>query len=427
MFVKGNAVSIKVATAAIDSGEVTLSDELITAVAKTAGKKFNPTTVSEILALSTAKCLVGEEYALERTDVSLITKSQRELWQIFSGMDDKPEVHLISLITDVLGVRRKDALELYEKGCFPFVMYRKVSEFKKLSERRDGRQQGDILPIYNLWRLFGVAAQIDHFLAKTDKNLHDAGQFRLPKSDKWNVNEWASLVARIPSTIAYVSIADKLEEVCGGVPTTKDELLDLVDKLPKDGNLFAIEMMSSGIVLSDDEAADYVEAINGGSKTINNITSIELTDGEYTLSQMEYNDPQQMAAGLHTDCCQHLHGAASTCAMDAYKSEDSCIYVVRKSGTIVAQSYAWLNAKRTKLVFDSIETLSKANKEVIANLFANAAIEIKTQMCLKGVYAGGVGYGVLSNLSKDKEVLNTPKHHSSSVKYTDANTVIQLA
>jgi hypothetical protein len=306
-------------------------------------------------------------------------------------------------------------------------MYRKVSEFKKLSERRDGRQQGDILPIYNLWRLFGVAAQVDHFLAKTDKNLHDAGQFRLPKSDNWDVNGWASLVARVPSTIAYVSIADKLEEVGGGVPNSKEELLARVEILPKDGNLFAIEMMSSGIVLSDEEAADYVDAIAGGSKTINNIQAIELTDGEYTLSQMEYNDPQQMAAGLHTDCCQHLHGAASTCAIDAYESEDSCIYVVRKSGVIVAQAYTWLNVKRTKLVFDSIETLSKANKEVIANLFANAAVELKSKMGLKGVYVGGVGYSVLSSLTLDKEVLKSPKHHNSGVKYTDANTVIQLA
>jgi hypothetical protein len=427
MFVKGNAISIKVATDAVNNGEVELTDELITAVAKTSGKKFNPTTVSDILALNTAKCLVAEEYALERTDVSLITKSQRELWKIFSEMEDKPEVHLISLITDVLGVGRRDALELYEKGCSPFVMFRKVSEFKKLAERRDGRQQGDILPIYNLWRLFGVAAQVDNFLAKTDKNLHDAGQFRLPKSDNWNINGWASLAARIPSTIVYVSIADKLEEIGGGVPTSKEELLARVEMLPKDGNLFAIEMMASGIVLSDDEAADYVEAISGGSKTTNNIASIELTDGEYTLSQMEFNDPQQMAAGLHTDCCQHLHGAASTCALDAYKSEDSCIYVVRKNGIIVAQAYTWLNAKRTKLVFDSIETLSKANKEVIANLFAKAAVELKTLMDLKGVYAGGIEYGVMKVLVKDKEVLKSPKHHSNKVKYTDADYVVQLS
>jgi hypothetical protein len=307
------------------------------------------------------------------------------------------------------------------------VKFRKVSEFKKLAERREGRQQGDILPIYNLWRLFGVAAQVDNFLAKTEKNLHDAGQFRLPKSDKWNINEWASLVARIPSVAAYISIADKLEEIGGGVPKSKEELLELVDKLPNDGNLFAIEMMSNGIVLSEDEAADYIEAISGGSKTTNNIASIVLTDGEYTFSQMEFDDPQQLAAGLHTDCCQHLHGAASTCALDAYKSEDSCIFVVRKGDIIVAQAYTWLNAKRTKLVFDSIETLSKSNKEVIANLFAKAAVELKEKMNLKGVYAGGVEYGVMSSLVKDKEVLKSPKHHNKDVKYTDARTVIQLA
>jgi hypothetical protein len=423
MYTIGNAASLAVA----NNAGLEYSQELADALALTKGKLFAPTSVEDILALKGAGCLVSLEYALHTSDVSLIGKRQRELWNHWAGMDDPIiDHHRLSLLTDVLNVRRLEAKELLESGATPFPKGRKISEWEKIVALGDG-QDGETVPAYRLWVLFGTAQYVSAHMSKMGVNLHDAGQFRLPKG-KYDAEAWKNLILKAPTVIRYLSMATIIEEVLGRAPVSREEIVEVVAGLPPSPDTFEQELNAAGIFLEEDEVADYTALVEKGGKAKNNIPAITIVRGEYELSQMPHDSIHQAAAGLYVDCCQHLHSAGKTCAVDAYRNENSCIYVLRKNGVIIAESYMWLNTKSTKLVMDSIEAKGASNGgsniEMVASMFTELAQALKEAMGLKDVLLGGTGYGVGNVISKGKTIIDPPKRDYDG--YTDAGRVVSL-
>ena len=103
-------------------------------------------------------------------------------------------------------------------------------------------------------------------------------------------------------------------------------------------------------------------------------STIEGVGHNYTLEKLDADDPAVLLIGLDTSCCQHISGAGRSCAVHSYEQADSAVYVVRKNGVIVAQSWVWRN-QDNGVVFDSIEVnVSERNRyEPIALMFKELA------------------------------------------------------
>lgn len=124
-------------------------------------------------------------------------------------------------------------------------------------------------------------------------------------------------------------------------------------------------------------------------------STVEGVNQSYTIDKLDADDPAVLLIGLDTSCCQHIGGAGSSCAIHSYEKADSAVYVVRKQGQIIAQSWVWRN-KDNGVVFDSIEVniSERNNLEPIAYMFKELANQLIGKLMIDSVYVGNTNYGM---------------------------------
>jgi ribosomal protein S18 acetylase RimI-like enzyme len=93
--------------------------------------------------------------------------------------------------------------------------------------------------------------------------------------------------------------------------------------------------------------------------------------GEYRARFLPRWDPRGVMVGQHTDCCQHLNGAAWMAAARSHEHPESGVFVIEKGGAIVCQSWVWIGDEGG-LVFDSVEC-RRTNTEAVKSLYEAAA------------------------------------------------------
>lgn len=147
---------------------------------------------------------------------------------------------------------------------------------------------------------------------------------------------------------------------------------------------------------------------------------------EYTLEKLDANDPAVLLIGLDTSCCQHISGAGRSCAVHSYEEADSAVYVVRKNGKIVAQSWVWHN-QENGVVLDSVEVnVSERNKlEPIARMFKELANQLLGKLMIDSVYVGNTGYGMTPLVLNTIGKLNSEYHSTKMINkcsYMDGST-----
>lgn len=104
--------------------------------------------------------------------------------------------------------------------------------------------------------------------------------------------------------------------------------------------------------------AQQYEAKTGEKIPAITIDGAEFGKPGYVFRKLSDGDVRGLLLGEFTNCCQHLAGAGSDCARHGFTSENAGFYVVeeQKTGTIVAQSWAW-RGRKNELVLDSLESL----------------------------------------------------------------------
>jgi hypothetical protein len=137
---------------------------------------------------------------------------------------------------------------------------------------------------------------------------------------------------------------------------------------------------------------------------------------EYTLEKLDANDPAVLLIGLDTSCCQHISGAGRPCAVHSYEQADSAVYVLRKNGKIVAQSWVWHN-QENGVVLDSVEVnVSERNKlEPIARMFKELANQLLGKLMIDSVYVGNTGYGMTPLVLNTIGKLNSEYHSTKMI------------
>lgn len=90
------------------------------------------------------------------------------------------------------------------------------------------------------------------------------------------------------------------------------------------------------------------------------IPKISGTVGEYEYEILNLNDVGQMLVGYQTRCCFTFGGESEISLVDGCTSKDSRIFIVRKNGELIAQSWVWRNGN--VVCFDNIETVGLTRK-----------------------------------------------------------------
>lgn len=145
---------------------------------------------------------------------------------------------------------------------------------------------------------------------------------------------------------------------------------------------------------------------------------VKVQEGDYSIVKLDHDDATQITAGRLVNCCQHLDGAAASCAASAWAQGNAAIYALFKNNDMVAQSFAW-RGKHGELVFDSVEALSCNNANFYVGLFIRAAKQCMGRLGIEQVLVGISDYGISSYFPKDKKV-DTPKS-TFNLGYSDAS------
>lgn len=214
-------------------------------------------------------------------------------------------------------------------------------------------------------------------LERSGMSLHDLGQF-----DPKNVNpKWIPLVTANPRILSQSSAFPVIEELGLPIPKTTSEFKVCIEKANLEGKIFVIE----GRVFNDEDRETYQEFFEENkNKEFSNLPVVKVVQENYTLTNLEKDDKLAPAIGLFTNCCQHVAGYASICAKRAWTDPDCGVWVVRKSGQVISQSFVW-RSDEDWLILDSVETLISQDHDKIALLYQQAARQAVGQLGIVGV------------------------------------------
>lgn len=283
--------------------------------------------------------------------------------------------------------------------------------------------QEDVLPITNLVRLFHKDRKaLLRFVG--DASLHDAGQFSLPVQPIRK--GWGPLVLQAPTILHWASSFLDIEQtLCGRIPANPAEFRQVAKELQKD-----CPVAWKKANLSVTEMEDYEEFFTKNPhKKYEMIPApggvFGITLGKCHLRQLSAFDKTQVIAGRLVHCCQHLHGAASSCAKQSWTEAGCAIWAVYDKTGMIGQSFVW-RSKNDFLVFDSIECLS-GHENVVSSLFLEAARSVLGKMGIIGILVGKTRYGATGKLlaHAEEKVFQAPKA-VFRLQYTDAELVQPL-
>lgn len=269
-------------------------------------------------------------------------------------------------------------------------------------------KHGLLKPLFNLVSFFGDLNSIERFVQKkglpfTAQGLHDAGQFVLP-SNVLDLKPWVRLALAHPDVLTYSKSFAALEKR-GIKPKSLQEAKRAVLEL----GYPQVESRFQGLVsicrdygLDGEVLKRYLKFWKEVSVKTAEFCPRVCFNGsavgagkEWVFEKLSASAWEGPMLGLLTSCCQHLEGAASSCAEDGVVDPYSAFYVVRRNGRIVAQSWAWRSDDC--LVFDSIESMHRDEEslDVIAKLYLRGAMEIVKdgRLGISGVLAGTGSYG----------------------------------
>lgn len=284
-----------------------------------------------------------------------------------------------------------------------------ASTFTKLCNTF-GKAESMLLPNFNLVALFGSESEMLKFIhlqypdTKSHKNIselygyniiHDLGQFSLPKGEFSTA--WKDFVMKYPEALKYSSNWINVEKELGRIPKSLTELRNTVAEFTFENvrnKACAVACFEAKV--SQDTFEAY-QRLYENTKVAESCPQVEVSLNGFTFRKLDYNDPKGALLGLFTNCCQHLNGAAASCARHGVQDESSAFYVVEKAGKIIAQSWAW-RSKKGDLVFDSIESLSSDYADAIAGLYQKASVKLLGRLGIKRVLVGYTSYGITSTI-----------------------------
>jgi len=331
-------------------------------------------------------------------------------------------------------------------GKVPMGLYKRVMNDLGLFPFGGYDREGMRGPVVKLCTLFGgmdaINKHIDSLYIRTGEGIcwpsstlfHDAGQFFLDL--RINIPGWRRLVQLHPEAIMYSGQWLAVEQSLGRVPKSLSELRTEALKVKyTDVENREVAELAAQYRLGQEDFLDYQKFLKDlPTKWLETIPMVQVIgeavglEGDWRLRRLLADDPLGPMLGVATNCCQHLHGAASSCAKDGMKSASSSFWVVEYKGSVVAQSWVW--RADDVMVLDSIEALNSAYVEGIAHLYKEAARRTIGKLGITEVRIGDTAYGITREIMRllPNEPVSTVGYHTLKhwddnrpwTKYTDA-------
>lgn len=308
-------------------------------------------------------------------------------------------------------------LASWKKGASCFLQL--VAEF---APKREAEM---LLPIFNLAALFGSYNEVKKFVGGrwTAIGVHDAGQFTLPAD--FTPQKWAGFCMRFPEALKYAGIFGKIEQEFD-MPKNLNELRALGAQFTYEGakgfEVLAVLCNQYGV---QQIIFDQYKRLYSTVKPAEACPHVDVRRGTYRMYKLDATDFRGALLGLMTDCCQHLTGAGSACAIHGVEKASSAFYVVEKDGKLVAQSWAW-RAKSGDLCFDSIEGLHGYDENTIAMLYRDAAEQMQGRLGVGRVLVGQTSYGLTARIKSyfqaQGEMLIAKEKMREHCSYLDGST-----
>lgn len=277
----------------------------------------------------------------------------------------------------------------------------------------EGTDEANALrPALALARLFGRDIEAARRFVGA-RSVHDAGQLNLPE-ERFS-SRWGGWLVGHPAGWTWVHLLAVVERELGRLPGSTAELRAVADRVA----LRAPSGWLLGLGVPPDLVGDYLKLFASPGKSYEMVPHVEVEDGEYTLRRLAADDPTGVVAGLLTDCCQHLHGAAAACARAVWTRPDAAVWVVRKAARVVAQAFVWVSTEGD-LVLDSVEALGGQDAGKLASLFERAARRALGVLGVRRVLIGDTHYGCSPRVAPGGPRVATPTPALGDFGYSDA-------
>ena len=306
---------------------------------------------------------------------------------------------------------------------------KKLIDWKVGVDNAIGISPSEYIPLSNLLHVFGNADVITQFCNTHELTLHDAGQFVVNFDYKIKPS-WIHIFMESRGLLKFISRVPEIEQYLGGVPKTVTECKEAISGIIGGSEMY--EMYELG--MDDFRIKHYSLYVqNTPTKTYECIPAPGglngIVAGDYVIRQLAFDDTRQLFAGEYTGCCQHLFGAASSCAKASYEQPTAAVWGVFKHGRMIAQSFVWRSGDI--LVLDSIEYV-KCNHETVALLYVLAARSVINHLGIEAVTFGWE-YNTVEELIVERSKpgmcheINTPDPEFK-LDYTDTkDTVVVIA
>lgn len=156
-------------------------------------------------------------------------------------------------------------------------------------------------------------------------------------------------------------------------------------------------------------------------------------NADYTYEMLDLDDPLGLVVGYITRCCFLINGLSNSSLVYSATSNKSRIFVVRKNGELIAQSWVWRCGNL--VCFDNVEARGTYDSKILLEVYKKAALEILDVSKLaeepkEQIKLVTVGSSWRSMYMPDKRVpfadTITPKNFDERL-YTDAHEQFILA
>ncbi len=222
------------------------------------------------------------------------------------------------------------------------------------------------------------------------------------------INEW---------DIIYDSLGGVIS-----VENIKKQMNNLVPKLAPDREHLKPVLKFAG--LSKEVMKKVFELDDKMKKrTHSSIPKIKGNSKNFEYEILDLTDPNQMNVGYITNCCFTINGASESALEHSVTNKDGRIFVLKKDGEILAQSWVWRNG--STICFDNVEIVGTSRKYLddFQECYQKAARQFIDATSLESKPVNLVTVGdKYSKVKLKGDKLNTPKLPLPAQKriYSDA-------
>ena len=298
-------------------------------------------------------------------------------------------------------------------------LYAKLLKTGNVESAKGRVVNSEMVPLIEISRLWGTYEQFAQWKEKPenkDKTLHDLGQIGTTPNNlsKADLSVWRGLILRNNKFVKLIGrferIADEIKKrgIAFDTKVPTQTIGQIASLMKYDGVKDEyVASICANLDLSQSSMIEYQDYFETAQvKSAESFPNIEFNGKEVGLSdkwviqKMHAYDKRHLMFGVYTECCQHLHGAASTCSKETFENMYSSVYSIEYQGELVAGAWAWRADDDETVIFDSLEYKNCDWKDDLAKIWVHLADRLMGKFGIKRAVLAISSYGMQDGFAK---------------------------